>query len=198
MPKRNKQYFIQRKQELAEAAMRCFTRKGYHATSIPDICKEADVSIGTLYKHFNGKRDMWMAWYETELDYLQTELTGKGWLEFRDCLVKGSTGLDNVERLHQLASSFEFAAEALRNKEYAEWANVCTEQTQNIVKLELKRLQKAGEISAPLGVEATVRMLPSLMSGAVNQYIWESGVSSRQFEDELSQALDLLVGAKTS
>ncbi len=167
MPKRSEQYFVQRKHELADAAMRCFTRKGYHAASIPDICSEAGVSIGTLYKYFDGKRDMWMACFETELESWQAEVAGKNWVEFRNRMIKGMARLDDGDRLRQLASSLEFTADALRDRDYADWAGVYTQRARDIITHELKRLHATGEISLPLGVGTTERMLRSLLAGAV-------------------------------
>lgn len=40
------------------AAFRVFGRKGYHAASIRDICKEAGTSVGGLYVHFSSKEDI--------------------------------------------------------------------------------------------------------------------------------------------
>lgn len=40
------------------AASKVFAKKGYHATSITDICEKADVARGTIYLYFNNKRDI--------------------------------------------------------------------------------------------------------------------------------------------
>lgn len=44
-----------RRRAILTAAKRCFARKGFHATTITDICKEAGVSAGGLYTHFEHK-----------------------------------------------------------------------------------------------------------------------------------------------
>lgn len=40
------------------AAQKLFVEKGYHNTSIPDIVKEADVSIGAVYHYFRSKEEL--------------------------------------------------------------------------------------------------------------------------------------------
>lgn len=45
-----------KRQIILEAAKKCFIEKGFKETSMQDISKEAQVSIGTLYKYFNNKR----------------------------------------------------------------------------------------------------------------------------------------------
>lgn len=48
----------QRKVMIARAATPIFARKGYHNTSIEDICTESRVAQGTLYLHFSGKLEV--------------------------------------------------------------------------------------------------------------------------------------------
>lgn len=45
--------------EILKSAERIFARKGYHATTVEEIAKEAEFAIGTLYKFFSGKDDLY-------------------------------------------------------------------------------------------------------------------------------------------
>ncbi len=45
------------------AALRLFVNNGYHNVSIHDVQKAADVSIGSIYKHFGGKEGVAKALY---------------------------------------------------------------------------------------------------------------------------------------
>ena len=38
-----------------DAAKACFSRQGFHQTSIQDICQEAALSAGAVYKYFSSK-----------------------------------------------------------------------------------------------------------------------------------------------
>ena len=196
MPKRDPQYLAQRKLELAEAAMRCFTSKGYHATSISDICKEAKVSIGTLYKHFDGKRDMWMTSYERQLSERSTLEGEFSWPEFRDLLIEVLTGLEDKDYVGMIACSLELTADGLRDRGYADWAESQTREARKFLMHKLRRLRDAGEITLPLGAGTTERMLRSILFGAVTQYIWEATVPGKKIVAEVAQTLDHLVGAE--
>ncbi|MBP8950788.1 MAG: TetR/AcrR family transcriptional regulator [Armatimonadetes bacterium] len=55
---------LDRRQQIIQAAARAFARKGYHATTVKDIAAEADLSPGTLYLYFPGKRDILTAFLE--------------------------------------------------------------------------------------------------------------------------------------
>ncbi|HLT81666.1 MAG TPA: TetR/AcrR family transcriptional regulator [Cyclobacteriaceae bacterium] len=45
-------------QKIMDAAFRLIAKKGYEATSIAEIAKEAGVSKGLLYNYFSGKQDL--------------------------------------------------------------------------------------------------------------------------------------------
>lgn len=47
-----------RRAEIVAAARRCFSRDGFHQTSMPDIAKEAGVSVGAPYRYFSGKEEI--------------------------------------------------------------------------------------------------------------------------------------------
>lgn len=44
-----------RRREIIEAALACFTEKGFPATSIADICKKTGASTSSVYHHFKSK-----------------------------------------------------------------------------------------------------------------------------------------------
>ncbi len=44
-----------RKQQIVDAAIKCFIEKGYNQTGVRDIASTADVSLGNLYNYFKGK-----------------------------------------------------------------------------------------------------------------------------------------------
>lgn len=50
---------------LVDVARRNFTERGYAATSIDDVIREAGVARGALYHHFPGKEALFRAVYET-------------------------------------------------------------------------------------------------------------------------------------
>src|SRR6188474_1076875 len=44
-----------RRDEILSAAQRCFVRSGFHQTSMQEICAEAGMSAGNLYRYFPSK-----------------------------------------------------------------------------------------------------------------------------------------------
>ncbi|MDP9026288.1 MAG: TetR/AcrR family transcriptional regulator [Actinomycetota bacterium] len=58
MPKVTEAYREGRRDEIAQAAMRCLTRKGFANTSMADIIAESDASAGAIYSHFASKAEI--------------------------------------------------------------------------------------------------------------------------------------------
>jgi AcrR family transcriptional regulator len=46
------------KDKIDTAAMTLFIKKGYHATSIDDVAKQAQISKGLLYNYYKGKEEL--------------------------------------------------------------------------------------------------------------------------------------------
>ncbi|MBU0493981.1 MAG: TetR/AcrR family transcriptional regulator [Chloroflexi bacterium] len=51
----------ERRQQIQEAALRCFARKGYDRTTMDDIAQESGLSKGAIYWYFKSKRDLSIA-----------------------------------------------------------------------------------------------------------------------------------------
>jgi AcrR family transcriptional regulator len=55
MPKISLARKDERRRQILLAATTCFARKGFHATTILDICAEAGLSAGAVYSYFDSK-----------------------------------------------------------------------------------------------------------------------------------------------
>ncbi len=58
------------REQILKAAMDLFFTKGYHATSIEEIAKQAQISKGLLYHYFKGKEDVLAALVDVRLNDL--------------------------------------------------------------------------------------------------------------------------------
>lgn len=56
MPKVSQDHLENKRFQILMAAFKCFGRKGFHETSMREICDEADMSPGAVYNYFDGKK----------------------------------------------------------------------------------------------------------------------------------------------
>jgi len=52
---------LRQRQEVLDVALGLFSEKGYHNVSMHEIAKAAEFAIGTLYKFFRNKEDLYRA-----------------------------------------------------------------------------------------------------------------------------------------
>jgi len=61
MPGRHERERKRHRAEILRAAEEVFTEKGFHGASMQDIAERAEFAVGTLYKFFPGKEDLYHA-----------------------------------------------------------------------------------------------------------------------------------------
>lgn len=71
--RRERQKLVQR-QEMLAAALALFSEKGYHNVSMHEIAAKSEFAIGTLYKFFSNKEDLYKALMLEQADRFQTTL----------------------------------------------------------------------------------------------------------------------------
>src|SRR6266508_1793755 len=64
MPKVTEAHSAARRQQIIDAAYRCFARKGFHQTTMRDIYAEANLSPGAVYHYFDSKDAIIQASFE--------------------------------------------------------------------------------------------------------------------------------------
>ncbi|WP_329390819.1 TetR/AcrR family transcriptional regulator [Streptomyces sp. NBC_01716] len=58
MARVSQQHLDARRRQILDAAARCFARNGFHATSMQDVLREADLSAGAVYRYFSSKEEL--------------------------------------------------------------------------------------------------------------------------------------------
>jgi AcrR family transcriptional regulator len=73
---------LEKRIKIINAALKLFVSHGAHAVTIAQIAAEAQVGIGTLYKHFSSKEDIiqqiWIWQKEEESTFIFKNFTAKG------------------------------------------------------------------------------------------------------------------------
>jgi len=58
MPKVDKAHVEKRRRQILEAAFQCFSKKGFHGSTMRDICRRSGLSPGAVYSYFRGKEEI--------------------------------------------------------------------------------------------------------------------------------------------
>lgn len=74
LPRREREKLRQR-QEILSAALDLFSQKGYHNVSMNEIAERAEFAIGTLYKFFQNKEDLYKALLLQQCDRYEEAVT---------------------------------------------------------------------------------------------------------------------------
>ena len=74
LPRRERERIRQRNEMLA-AALALFSEKGYHNVSMQEIAEKAEFAVGTLYKFFKNKEDLYKALISAQADRFHAALT---------------------------------------------------------------------------------------------------------------------------
>jgi TetR/AcrR family transcriptional regulator len=74
LPRREREKLRQR-QEILDSALDLFSDKGYHNVSMHEIASEAEFAIGTLYKYFQNKEELYKTIILEECDKFDAAFT---------------------------------------------------------------------------------------------------------------------------
>ena len=107
--------------QLLISAEQCFSRSGYDATGVAEICAAAKVSKGGFYYHFPSKHAVFMALLENWLKQLDLQLSkltdGKESVPDSLARMGGMLGFIFESASGRLPLFLEFWAQASRNQE---------------------------------------------------------------------------------
>jgi len=158
---------------IKSAAIEKFSRSGYDAASVADICKQAGVSKGAFYHHFASKQALFLAIMEDWLQGLDTQLfesESANQTVPQTIQKMGSTlGFIFKAASGQLPMFMEFLVQASRDIEI--WNAVIApyrQYQQNFVKL-IDKGKKEGSIKMEADAEGSAWVLISLAVGILLQ-----------------------------
>jgi AcrR family transcriptional regulator len=58
VPRVSEDHLTARREQILTAARTCFLRNGLHTTSMQDLIREADLSVGAVYRYFKSKNEI--------------------------------------------------------------------------------------------------------------------------------------------
>ena len=167
-----------KRKEIVEAAMVCFSQKGFHATSTAEICKEVGMSPGNVFHYFATKDEIIQEIAKEDRELL-TEIFERCSSEKTvvDSIVQIIRTIIDVMNHDPISArlSLEVGAEAARNPEVM---SIFLENEdfnkQKLLQL-IEQGMKNGEIDLELEPEATATWLLMLGDGVLGRSIMQPG-----------------------
>jgi AcrR family transcriptional regulator len=184
MPKVRPDHLKARRQQILRAAAACFVRRGFHRTTMEDICRRADLSMGAVYRYFDGKEQIIAAIAESTRERRR---------ELVEAMGGGANTLEAFERLaHAFFSMLEYDAEvwaldpelwaeALHNPAIKRVIGGAMEGVRAPIAETVREAQEQGEVNPELDAEAVARVIVSFFDGLVLQKALDRQVDVWQY-----------------
>ncbi|MEV4631274.1 TetR/AcrR family transcriptional regulator [Micromonospora sp. NPDC049523] len=180
MPRVSDEHLAARRQQILDAARRCFLRNGFHNTSMQDVISEAGLSVGAVYRYFKSKNELITSIAETVInsaDQLFVEITKHdpplplvAAMDRALIFVDGQTGPDGMLRI-----AIQVWAESLRDPALAEFVDEKYTGFRNHFVALAERARDAGELPSDTDSEAMGAALFGLIPGYFLQRILADG-----------------------
>ena len=144
MPKVSEAHLEARRQQILDAAVSCFAERGFHATSMRDICKQAKLSAGAVYRYFPSKEDLIAGMVAAEIEPMLDTLGALEPEARLRAIIYGSFDRPNIEQ--DLRVEISLWAEALTNPRIAELMVSNLEPFTALISQTIEALQQSGRI----------------------------------------------------
>ena len=166
MRRANTQLKSDRRAEILAAAQRCFVRSGFHGASMQDICAEAGMSPGNLYRYFPSKEALIAGIAERDRAEVAQEFASVDLSQGLFAVLEGLAHHHFTERPdEQVKLCTEISAEARRNPEIARIsAAFDTDVKRWLIDL-FRAGAERGDIPSDVDFEAVVTMLMIIADG---------------------------------
>lgn len=170
MPKVTEAHSAARRQQIIDAAYRCFARKGFHQATMRDIYAEAKLSPGAVYHYFDSKDAIIQASfefdYERSLALFDAALQRDDSLQaLHDLLDFFFRGLESATALGAPRVNVQGWGEALVNPPLLATIHRVFERNLDTLAQLTRKAQAAGQLDPALDPQAVGRMLLSLYYG---------------------------------
>lgn len=166
MRRANAQRQIDRQEEILQAAKRCFSRSGFHGTSMQEICAEARMSPGSLYRYFPSKEAIIAGIAEQDradvAEKFQAIIDAP---DFFAALALAARRYIVEESMEEVCLHTEIKAESRRNPEIAKIYEGIEQEVKAGMLNVLRAGVARGEIPPSVDLEIAATMLMALVDG---------------------------------
>lgn len=177
MRKIDPEKYAARRQVILDAAISCFSRKGFHGTSTAEICAEAGMSPGNLFHYFPTKHAIIAAIVEEE-----RQETAEFFRELHEAPNLFAALLDFMDVVLRLAAdpvysslALEIAAEAMRDKRIGELVAANDAELRAALSALIKAAHERGQMDAAIDPEGGARWIAAIIDGIFGRIAVDPG-----------------------
>lgn len=155
-----------RREHILDAAERCFSRSGFHATTMQDICREAAVSPGALYVYFSSKEALIAGLCERNRAEFQARFSAlAGASDFMAALALLGEHYFVEEPRHKQIMCVEMGIESTRNSQVGEIYRSVDRYVGDSFEQLFRRLKEQGRIAPDLDIPTLARVFAVIGDG---------------------------------
>ncbi len=183
-----------KREQILDAAVSVFSTRGYRATLVDEIAREAGVAKGTLYLYFDSKEQMYLEAFRENIEKLhhltiaRMEEASSTWDKIKAFVtVRMEFGETNKGFLRIYLS--EFVGTLMRRGEYSEQLRGMLRRESDFLRNLFQKGIEAGEVRA-VPVDHLVSILHYTVGGIMTSRVTEIRFTDAQLDPEL--VVDLL------
>jgi AcrR family transcriptional regulator len=165
MRRANAQLQADRRGEILAAAQTCFARSGFHQTSMQEICAQAGMSPGNLYRYFRSKEDIIAGIAERDRADAAQQFDALDQGDFFDGLAALAQHHLVERSLEEVALCAEIMAESRRNPDVARIYESIEADVKGRLVAMLRTAAERGEIGRETDFEGVASVLLALADG---------------------------------
>lgn len=178
MPKVSAAHREARRQQILAAARACFARRGFHQTTMQDICRTSELSAGAVYRYFPSKDDIIEALCDDhtgDMAALFAELTARdSWWDMLGYLEEDIRPLlDGGNPYKDIALDVEVWGEALRNPRAGAVVRHTLAMQRELVARIVRHAAARGDLPPDTDGDAVARAAVAVLSGLMLQHALE-------------------------
>lgn len=183
-----------RREHILDSAETCFSRAGFHRTTMQDICREAAISPGALYVYFASKEDLIAGLAErdrTQFAEHFEEISAAP--DFMQAL--GSIGEHYLidEPAHKRTMCIEIALESTRNPKVGEIYRSVDRYVEECFEKLFDRLAAEGRIAPDFDIPTVVKLFSLIGDGMFMRRATDPDTDPKELISVVMRLVELLL-----
>ncbi|MCI5850304.1 MAG: TetR/AcrR family transcriptional regulator [Sutterellaceae bacterium] len=191
----------QRREEILNAAVRCFKKKGFHAASMSSIAKEFGMSAGLIYNYFDSKEsiieaivDRWVREYGSRIHIQWDHDRAVHRVEVERVIDSRLSA--RAPHADDLSLFFEIMAEGFRNEKIADCLRRAGVATRSLIRAQAVACYRKNGFEPPEDLDERIAVISSMFNGMLFEVAFNPESSRKKLVPVMADTLMFLESKK--